>query len=253
MSPETFPTLKSPALRRWRLLSGQVLWCYIALHFINHAFGLVSLDAAEAVLRIAASVWQSWPGTALLYGAFAIHVALALASLHQRHTLRLPMPELLRIAFGLTIPLLLLGHVVSARVAYEWYGEAAQYRRIVTSLVRSGNTGWQLALLAPGWAHGCMGLNVAFRHHAWFRRWRPALLAAAIALPLLAAAGFWSMTIALADIANAPSAPRTQMDVMRQFHLGELRERLLYGYFALLAIVLLSRGWRVWRHARASA
>lgn len=240
-----------PLLRRARLVSGQVLWCYIALHFVNHALGLVSLDAAEAALKLAATVWQSLPGSALLYGAFGVHVVLALASLHQRHTLRLPPMELLRIAFGLTIPLLLLGHVVATRVAFEWYGEATQYRRIVTNLVRSGNTGWQLALLAPGWTHGCMGLNVAMRHHRWFQRWRWALLAAAVALPLLAAAGFAAMTIELAEVANAPAAPRAVLDVIHQQHLIALRERLLNGYLVLLALVLASRTWRVWREGRA--
>jgi hypothetical protein len=32
---------------------------------------------------------------------------------------------LLRIGSGLTIPLLLIGHVVSTRVAYSWFGDAA--------------------------------------------------------------------------------------------------------------------------------
>ncbi len=253
-SAEAFATLQSPRLRQWRLASGQVLWCYIALHFINHALGLVSLDAAEAALKLAAFVWQSLPGTLLLYGAAATHVVLALASLHQRHTLKLPPAELLRIGFGLTIPLLLLGHVVSTRVAYEWFGEAPHYRRIVTNLIRSGNTGWQLALLAPGWAHGCMGLNVAFRHHAWFQRWRPALLAAVVGLPLLAACGFWVMTRELADVVNAaanmPAAPRALLDVIHQQQLGNLRERLLNGYLALIGTVLVSRTWFAWRRER---
>lgn len=252
LGEETFPTLQSPLLRQWRLASGQALWCYIALHFINHALGLVSLDAAEAGLKLAAFVWQSLPGTVLLYGAAATHVMLALASLHQRHTLRLPPAELLRIGFGLTIPLLLLGHVVGTRVAYEWFGEAPHYRRIVTNLIRSGNTGWQLALLAPGWAHGCMGLNVAFRHHAWFLRWRPALLAAAVGLPLLAAGGFWVMTRELADVANAANAPRALLDVIHQQRLGLLRERLLDGYLLLVAAVLVSRAWFVWRRGRGA-
>ena len=151
-------------IRSLRLASGQVLWVYIACHFLNHALGLVSLGAAEAELRVAAAVWQSWPVTVLRYGALITHLALALVGLHQRHTLLLPPLEMMRIVFGLTIPLLLFGHVVSTRIAYSWYGEAAQYQRIVASLVRDGSTGWQLAQLAPGWLHGCMGLNVAFRH-----------------------------------------------------------------------------------------
>src|SRR5947207_3297405 len=122
-------------IRRLRLASGQVLWCYIALHFLNHALGLISLDAAEAGLRIAAAAWHSLPGTLLLYGAFGVHLALALTGLHQRHTLRLPPLELIRIVSGLTIPLLLFGHVISTRVAHDWFGAAAQYRRVVTNLL----------------------------------------------------------------------------------------------------------------------
>ena len=235
-----------PSARLFRLASGQVMWIYIACHFLNHALGLISLGAAEAGLKIAAAVWQSWPGTLVLYGAFATHVTLALHGLHQRHTLRLPPLELMRIAFGLTIPTLLFGHVVGTRVAYSWYGEAAQYQRVVAGLVRDGATGWQLALLAPGWLHGCMGINVAFRHHAWYQRWHRWLIALVIALPLCAAAGFWAMTREVAALDVIAMARSVATPLQRQ-SLGDLRVHLLTAYFALLAAVLLSRGWRDWR------
>ena len=74
-SPPPLP--RSVLTRRLRLASGAVMWVYITGHFIDHSFGLVSLDAAEAALKVAAFVWQSWPGTVLLYGAFATHVVLA--------------------------------------------------------------------------------------------------------------------------------------------------------------------------------
>ena len=60
---------------------------------------------------------------ALLYGAFGVHLTLAL--------------------FGLSIPLLPFGQVVSTRTAHSWYGEAAQYQRIVANLACDGATGWQ--------------------------------------------------------------------------------------------------------------
>jgi adenylate cyclase len=244
-------------VRHLRLASGQVLWVYIAAHFLNHSLGLVSLDAAEGALKVAAAVWQSWPGTVLLYGAFTAHLVLALAGLHQRHTLLLPPLEIMRIVFGLTIPLLLFGHVVSTRVAYSWYGEAAQYRRIVANLARDGNTGWQLALLAPGWLHGCMGLNIAFRHRGWYQRLKLALIAAVIALPLLAAAGYWSMIGEVAALPGAavsmpapmpPAAAAAQREA-----LGIWRFDLLAGYFTVLALVLASRSWRDWRQWRTAA
>jgi len=238
-------------LRHLRLASGQVMWVYIAWHFVNHSLGLISLPAAEGGLRIAAAVWQSWPGTVILYGAFATHLVLALTGLHQRHTLLLPPLEVMRIVFGLTIPLLLFGHVVSTRIAYSWYGEAAQYQRVVASLSRDGSTGWQLALLAPGWLHGCMGLNVAFRHRGWYQRWRAWLIGAVIALPLLAALGYWSMIGEVAALQlTAPT--RVTISAAQRASLGELRGNLLAGYFGLLALVLASRSWRDWRNWRSA-
>ena len=231
--------------RRLRLASGQVLWFYIACHFVNHAMGLISLGAAEAALKLAAAVWQSWPGTVVLYGAFGVHLTLALTGLHQRHTLRLPPLELMRITFGLSIPLLLFGHVVGTRVAYSLYGEPAQYQRVVAGLLSSGNTGWQLALLAPGWLHGCMGLNVALRHRAWYQRWRPWLIGFVIALPLSAAAGYWAMTREV-EALGLIATPAT-LTAAQRGALGALRGNLLTAYFALLAAVLASRSWRDWR------
>ena len=35
-------------IRRIRLVSGLVLLTYLATHFINHALGLISLEAMEA-------------------------------------------------------------------------------------------------------------------------------------------------------------------------------------------------------------
>jgi adenylate cyclase len=248
--------LRSVLLRHLRLGSGLVMWTYITCHFINHSFGLVSLDAAEAALKVAAAVWQSWPGTTILYGAFAMHVLLALTALHQRHTLLLPPLELMRIVFGLTIPLLLFGHVVTTRIAHSWYGDAAQYQRVVASLARDGGTGWQLALLAPGWLHGCMGLNVAFRHRAWYERARPWLIAGVVALPLAAAAGYWSM---IAQVAALQSSPEARSAVVNEAHrqaLNDLRGNLLGGYYIVLTMVLASRSWRDlrnWRQARASS
>ena len=237
-------------IRHLRLGSGLAMWIYIACHFLNHSLGLISLGAAERGLEIAAAVWQSWPGTLLLYGAFGLHLALALLGLHQRHSLRLPPLELMRIGFGLTIPLLLFGHVVATRIAFSWYGEAAQYQRVIASLVREGSTGWQLALLAPGWLHGCMGLNIGFRHQPWYPSLRMPLLVGAAALPALAAAGYWSMTLDVAVLAHSPVHRSVPLDAAQRGALGDLRVQLLSSYFGLLGGVIAARIWRDWRSWR---
>src|SRR5215470_12737142 len=176
--------------RDLRLGSGLVLFTYLAAHLANHALGLVSLNAAEIGLRVAVAVWHSTPGTVLLYGAAVIHLALAVRAVYQRRTLRTPPIEALRIALGFGMPLLLIGHFATARVGFELYGLRPDYHRIVWALWASGGEGRQLALLAPGWLHGCLGLNFAFGHRRLYQRLRPVLLGVALLLPVLAALGF---------------------------------------------------------------
>jgi adenylate cyclase len=233
-----------PTVRRLRLGSGFLLWLYIATHLSNHALGLWSLAAAEQGLRVAIAIWHSWPGTLLLYGAFAMHLALALTGLYQRHTLRLPPLEWLRIAFGLSFPLLLAGHAIATRGAYEWYGLLPQYQRVIASLVNSGSEGRQIALLAPGWLHGCLGLAAAFRHRAFYRRWRWPLMLLAIALPLASAAGFLLMTQEIGELLQSPDWQRNASPGLPEAHataLSDLRDRVLYVYGGLLAGVFIAR------------
>ena len=103
--------------RKLRLGSGLILFAYITIHLTNHALGLISLDAAETGLRIAVAIWHSRLGTGLLYGAAGTHILLAFWSLYERRTFRLPPAELLRIALGLWLPILLIGHVAATRIA----------------------------------------------------------------------------------------------------------------------------------------
>jgi adenylate cyclase len=88
--------LPRPTLRDVRLASGLVLFTYIATHLANHALGLASVALAERALALAVAVWHSLAGTLLLYGAAAIHIALAFAAIYRRRTLRMPPLELVR-------------------------------------------------------------------------------------------------------------------------------------------------------------
>src|SRR5471030_423777 len=139
-----------PSLRKLRLVSGVVLFVYVAAHLINHALGLVSIAVAESGLRITAAIWQSPPGTLALYGAAGIHIALAFFALFHHRTLRMPPLELVRMVLGLGIPTLLIGHAVSTRLALEMYGHPTDYAHVVWNLRNSGREGLQLALLVPG-------------------------------------------------------------------------------------------------------
>ena len=120
--------------RDLRMISGMVMLCYLASHLANHALGLVSLDAAEIVLSGAVQFWGNPLVTVILYGAAAVHVALAIVSVYERRTFRLPPLELLRIALGLWLPVMLIGHAVTTRLEYELVGAPSTYTRVVSDL-----------------------------------------------------------------------------------------------------------------------
>src|ERR1700679_3227783 len=82
-------------LRRLRLLTGLVMFAYIAVHLANHALGIISLSLAESGLRLEMAFWRTTVATLLLYGAAALHFSLALWTLYSRREWRLPAVEIL--------------------------------------------------------------------------------------------------------------------------------------------------------------
>jgi len=229
--------------RLLRLGSGLVLFTYITMHFTSHALGLVSLAVADRALALAVAVWHSVPGSVALYGAAAVHVALAFQAVYERRTLRMPPLQALRIAMGFGMPLLVIGHVVATRMAADLYGLAPTYSRIVWALWLSNGEGRQLALLAPGWIHGCLGLELAFGRRAAWQRLRPACFGLAVLLPVLAGLGFLAMGRELAALAPDPMAqlPMSPAGLAQAVGIGRLRDHLLATYLALVAGVFVAR------------
>jgi len=227
-----------------RLGSGLILFAYVAAHLANHALGLISVAAAEDGLRLAVAVWHSLPGTVLLYGAAAIHISLAFVALYERRTLRMPPLEALRIVLGLGIPTLLIAHAVTTRLAFETYGVQPDYARVVWMLWHSNREGRQMALLVPGWLHGCLGLNFAFGRRVWYQRLRLILFGAALLLPVLALLGFLAMLKEVSLLAQDPSwvsANSLGLDAPQTNKLARAADGLLATYLAVIGAVLGAR------------
>jgi adenylate cyclase len=235
--------------RTLRLASGLTLYAYAASHLANHAVGLHSLAAAEAVLRVAVRVWTSAPGTVLLYGAAAVHVGLALLALYERRTLRMPAIEALRYVLGFSIPLLLIGHVSATRVVTEM-GGSPTYERVVWAIFEGEREWRQFVLVALAWTHGSIGVTLWLRHRDWFPRVSHALLAVAVLLPVLALAGFVSMGRELVAMAGEPGfaavqdAYRAELDAAQRSRLEADRDGWLGAFWLALGGVLAARGVR---------
>jgi len=225
-----------------RLPSGLILFVYVAAHFTNHALGLISLAVAERSLAV--DVWHSLPGTVLLYGAAGIHITLAFVALYEHRTLRMPPMEALRIVLGFAIPTLLIAHFVTTRLAFEAHGAQPDYARIVWMLWHSNREGRQMALLVPGWLHGCLGLNFAFGRRVWYQRLRLILFGAALLLPVLATLGFLEMLKEVSILAQDPawfSANVLSLDTSQTDKLAQTSEVLLALYIALIGVVFVAR------------
>jgi adenylate cyclase len=234
------PSRRRIGRRDLRMISGIVMLCYLASHLANHALGLVSLNAAEMVLSGAVQFWANPLVTVILYGAAAVHVALAIMSVYERRTFRLPPLELLRIALGLWLPVMLIGHAVTARLEHELVGAPSTYARVISGLwARDGE--WQhMGLLAPGWLHGCLGLNFAFGRRPFWRRYRFVLLSVALLLPVLSALGFVEMGRELDRqhhlYATVPPEARPEI--------ATWRAGLLWGYLGLIGLAFVGRATR---------
>lgn len=229
--------------RHWRLASGLVMLVYLSQHLLTHLLGIGSLALAEDGLRLSIRIWQSPLGTALLYGAFAVHFALALYTLYERRHWKLPMIEWTRLWAGFSLPLLLIGHAVGTRLAVALYGIQPSYTRTIEGLIQAGSQGWQVALLAPGWVHGCLGLWLTLRHQPLMMRARLWLLALMLAMPLLSAVGFVHMSREI-EARGLPPVQLSAVNAERVAHLKDWRIALLTGYWLLLGCAVLAGRWR---------
>ena len=249
-------------LRYLRLATGLVLALFITVHFSNHALGIISVDAQEAMRQVVSPVWRSVPGTVVLYFALIVHPLLGLYALWRRETLRMPAWELTQLALGLAVPFMLIPHVFGTRVAAEIVGVETTYPNVVTRLWSSHETLVRQPLLVLiVWTHLLFGLHYWLRLRSGYRRWLPVIYPVAAAVPLLALLGFWGAGFEIARTAAAeinaaagdyggaynaipPAAGNVgtgSSTVVLQKRLEERKDLALEVAGGLLALVLLAR------------
>jgi len=230
-----------------------VLATYLVTHFSNHALGLISVSAAEAGRWWFLALWRNPLGTVVLYAALLTHPILGLVALYRRRTLRMPAAEALQLLFGLTVPLLLAGHVVGTRVAHTLFGREDAYTWLTFVLwnLRPGIGLKQTCLVLIVWTHACIGLHYWLRLRDWYRPAIPVVYASAVLLPVLALGGFarmgrevaaWS---APADVARRQAALKAAvLPPHAQASLWDIERAIYLTFAAALVAVLLARSIR---------
>jgi adenylate cyclase len=239
---------RGDTLQRLRLVSGLILFAFAATHFINHALGLVSVDWMHAVQSWRWVVTRSWPGTIVLLAALLTHASLGLYKLAGRGTLRLPRWELIQILLGISIPFLLLPHIVNTRIAHVFFNVNDIYVYELAKLWPASAIIQSLLLLIV-WAHGCMGIHFWLRLYSPYRRIFPLLLTLAVIIPLAALGGF---AVAGSNVAAAIEIPSVLAnlkvltrwpDAAASDTLAWLRNLARIEFAALLTVVFGCIAW----------
>ena len=197
--------LRGSLQQKLRLASGFVLFAFAGTHFLNHALGLVSLESMHEMQQMRTAVTRSTLGTAVLATALVMHIALALYRLARRDTWRMPRWEAMQIVLGLAIPFFLFPHIVNTRIAQQFFNVQDSYLYELIRLWPDSAVTQSLLLLIV-WAHGCLGLHYWLRLSEGYVRVAPVLLAIAIAVPVLALAGFAVGGQTTGDIMSDPNS-----------------------------------------------
>src|SRR4051812_16761761 len=181
-------------MRQIRLVCGLVLFGYLISHFLNHALGNVSLDALAAGVNYHTMFWQFPPVAFAFYTAVALHAGLGIWALYERRQFRWRAVEPLQLVLGLSVPALIVAHIVGVRLGQALFGHEILYPQVffVYWIASAPHRLWLMfAVIVVAWVHGCIGLYLWLRMKAFYKRAAPFLLATAVLVPTLAMLGLY--------------------------------------------------------------
>ncbi|MEE8535918.1 MAG: adenylate/guanylate cyclase domain-containing protein [Kiloniellales bacterium] len=245
-------------VRRLHSFTGLVLFAYLLTHLINHALGLVSIEALETGRRAFLLLWRNLPASVLLYGALLVHMGLAFWALYRRRSLRMPAWEAGQVILGFSVPPLLVLHILGTRFAHEILGVNDSYVYVLlVYFVFSPLLGIKQAIVVlVAWLHGCIGLHFWLRLKPWYPRLLPLLYALALVIPVVSLLGFYVAGRRVAELARDPSwlgaatARINLADAEGAALVGRIETAVLGGLALLLALTFLARLARRWLRRR---
>ncbi|MEM7018738.1 MAG: adenylate/guanylate cyclase domain-containing protein [Pseudomonadota bacterium] len=243
-------------ISKLRLWTGLALATYVIQHLVNHAFGIISIEAAETYRLAISTIFQSLPALILLYASLMFHAAIALRSIYRRATLRMSLWQWIQLLLGLSILPLVTGHIIGNRGAAMLGDVDPDYYYVVTSMLLDPALIAKLGLLILViWIHMAIGLHFWLRLKKHYSRYLPYLYAAVVLLPALAYVGaFRMMQQATGWIDDRQRLKQiysglASMDPSDLSLLRGLEMPLLAGMAVILAMVLVARQVRLWIQA----
>ena len=244
--------IRGISIRQVRLTCGAVLFTYLVSHFLNHALGNISADALATGLYYHILFWQFPPVAIVFYAAALVHAGLGIWAFYERRQFRWKAIEPLQLVLGLSIPALIIAHIIGVRLGPALFGQERHYPQVLYAYWVT----WpykilqMYALLLIAWIHGCIGLYFWLRMKAFYKRAAPFLLAAAVLVPTLAMLGLYQ---AGRNVVADSESDEWRADNLSQRQVGTVAEQevlesvvnyFLIFYLGLIGLVLVGRGAR---------
>jgi adenylate cyclase len=244
-------SIRGVGMRQVRLASGLVLFAYLISHFVNHALGNISMEALAGGVYWHTRFWQFPPVGIVFYASCVIHTALGIWALYQRRQFRWKAIEPLQLVLGLSIPALIITHIVGVRLGQALFGHEKLYPQVFFAywIVWPLKAWLMYAVITVAWVHGCIGLHFWLRMKAFYRIAAPFLLALAVLVPTLAMLGLYQGGRNVVDNDSVEwRAENLAADKVgtsaEQAVLSKIEDYFLIGYLGLLVLVLLAKGAR---------
>jgi adenylate cyclase len=249
--------IRGISVRQVRLACGVVLFAYLVSHFLNHALGNISMDALATGVYFHTMFWQFLPVAILFYIAALLHAGLGIWALYERRQFRWKAIEPLQLVLGLSVPALVITHIIGVRLGHTLFGHDKLYPQVFFAywIVWPYKMWLMYAVLIVSWVHGCIGLHFWLRMKAFYKSAAPFLLAAAVLVPTLAMLGLYQGGRTVVDSASvewrAENLSQRQVGTQaEQAVLKNIEDYFLIGYLGLVGLVLLAKGARALNERR---
>jgi adenylate cyclase len=248
-------------VRSVRLVTGLILMAFVACHLANLALGLRSLAEMEAWRMVLTAPWTRGPGLWLLGAAATIHLALGLYAVAARRSLALSTTDCMQLALGLSIPPLLIAHVIALATAnavspgFPWgYG---QILAVFWSFAPS-YAFLQLFVIVFVWMHAAIGLYSWLVLKPVWRRVGGLVMPLLFAVPVLALLGFAQSGQEVLDkLASDPEWKKMILENVGRIakvtrELADFQRAAIWAYAAAVAAAFAILAARILRRRRRS-
>src|SRR5882762_979282 len=249
--------IRGISVRQVRLACGLVLFTYLVSHFVNHALGNISMDALATGVYYHIAFWQFLPVAMVFYTAALLHAGLGIWALYERRQFRWKAIEPLQLVLGLSIPALIITHIIGVRLGHALFGHEKLYPQVFFAywVVWPYKMWLMFAVLIIAWIHGCIGLYFWLRMKAFYQSAAPFLLAAAVLVPTLAMLGLYQGGRSVVDNDSSEwraenLSPQRVGTAAEQSVLDTIEDYFLIFYLGLVGFVLLARGVRTLNERR---